>query len=142
MAYINKSDLVAEIERRKQDAINACGGFKSMKEHECNSCIVGQYEEIKEIIDTLEVKEPYALWIQYPSIEDGIKAYAEVYSHNIESQLFNQLTKEQQVLWRKEIEQACISGGEVGVELATDPRYRENLEVNEVDLEKETDEQI
>ena len=51
----------------------------------------------------------------------------------------NQLTKEQQTLWRKEIEQACISGGEVGVELARDPRYKENFEVKEVNLDKEMD---
>lgn len=73
------------------------------------------------------------MWIQYPSIEDGIKAYAEVYSFNIESQLFHQLTKEQQALWRKEIEQACVSGSEVGVELATDPRYKESLEAEEME---------
>lgn len=73
------------------------------------------------------------MWIQYPSIEDGIKAYAEVYSFNIESQLFHQLTKEQQALWRKEIEQACVSGSEVGVELTTDPRYKESLEAEEME---------
>lgn len=77
------------------------------------------------------------LRIQYASIEQGIKAFAETYSFNIESELFPQLTKEQQTLWRKEIEQACISGGYDGVELARDPRYKENLEVKEVDLEKE-----
>lgn len=54
--YINKAALVAEIERRKQDAINNCGGFKSMREHECDSCIVWQYEEMENIINTLEVK--------------------------------------------------------------------------------------
>ena len=51
--------------------------------------------------------------------------------------MFNQLTKEQQALWRKEIEQACISGGYDGVQLARDPRYKENFEIKEVDLEKE-----
>lgn len=55
--YIDKSTLVEEIERRKQDAINNCGGFKSMREHECDSCIVGQYEEMEEILNTFEVKE-------------------------------------------------------------------------------------
>lgn len=55
--YINKAALVAEIERRKQDAINNCGGFKSAREHECDSCIVWQYEEIENIINSLEVKE-------------------------------------------------------------------------------------
>ena len=55
--YIPKYALVAEIERRKQDAMNNCGGFKSMREHECDGCIVEQYEEMKNIIDTLEVKE-------------------------------------------------------------------------------------
>ena len=72
-------------------------------------------------------------------VKAGIQAHAETYSFNIESELFNQLTKEQQALWRKEIEQACISGGEVGVELAKDPRYKENLEVKEVDFETELD---
>jgi hypothetical protein len=75
--------------------------------------------------------------IQYASIESGIKAHAEDYSFNVESELFNQLTKEQQALWRKEIEQACISGGYGGVELARDPRYKENLEVKEVNLDRE-----
>lgn len=88
---------------------------------------------ILDIIDTLKVIDPYEQCVQYSSIEDGIKAHAETYSFNIESELFNQLTKEQQALWRKEIEQACISGGEAGVELATDPRYKEKLEVKEME---------
>lgn len=75
--------------------------------------------------------------IQYASREQGIKAFAETYSFNIESELYSQLTKEQQTLWRKEIEQAVISGGEEGLELARDIRYKENVEVKEVDLEKE-----
>ena len=87
-------------------------------------------------------KDPYDQCIQYPTVRDGIEAHAETYSFNIESQLFPQLTKEQQALWRKEIEQACISGGEVGVELARDIRYKENVEVKEVDLEKYLKEDI
>ena len=70
-------------------------------------------------------------------LKSGIQAHAEEYSFNIESELFYQLTKEQQKLWRKEIEQAYISGGEIGVELAKDPRYKENLKVKEVNLCKE-----
>ena len=87
-------------------------------------------------------KDPYDQCIQYPTVRDGIEAHAETYSFNIESQLFPQLTKEQQALWRKEIEQACISGGEVGVDLARDIRYKENVEVKEVDLEKYLKEDI
>ncbi len=37
---------------------------------------------------------------------------AEEYSFNIESSLFQQLNKEQQELWRKEIEQAYSAGAE------------------------------
>ena len=85
-------------------------------------------------------KDPYEQCVQYASIEGGIKSHAETYSFNIESQLFPQLTKEQQKLWRKEIEEACISGGYAGYSLAKDPRYKENLEVKEVDLEKELNE--
>lgn len=125
--YILKSDLVAEINKRIMDAPINCYGHQR----------VWAYNDIKDIIDTIEVKDPYEKYIQYASIEDGIKAHAETYSFNIESELFNQLTKEQQALWRKEIEQACISGGEVGVELARDIRYKENVEMKEVDLEKE-----
>lgn len=55
--YIDKDALIAEIERRKQDAINNCGGFKSMREHECDSCIVGLFEEMEEILNTFEVKD-------------------------------------------------------------------------------------
>ena len=62
--------------------------------------------------------------VQYASIEEGIKAHAETYSFNIDSLLYNQLNKDQQELWRKEIEQAVISGGEAGVELANDRRYQ------------------
>ena len=134
--YIPKSALVIEIEKRKNfnETLNAHSRLD-----ECNA--------ILSFIDTLEVKEvdnfltPFISFkdmvnIQYPSVNDGIKAHAEIYSFNIESELFNQLTPEQQKLWRKEIEQACISGGDAGVELARDPRYKENLEVKEVDLEK------
>lgn len=91
-------------------------------------------QEDKELLLKDLLENPYGRCIQYPSIKDGIKAHAETYSFNIESELFNQLTKEQQKLWRKEIEQAYISGGNVGVELAGDTRYKENLEVKEVDL--------
>lgn len=76
------------------------------------------------------IEQAYRRCIQYDSIEAGIQANAEIYSFNIESNLFNQLTKEQQELWRKEIEQAYISGGETGVELARDIRYKENLDVD------------
>jgi len=81
------------------------------------------------------MKDPYGECVQYNSIEAGIQRYAGTYSFNIESKLFNQLTKEQQGLWRKEIEQAYIIGGETGVELARDPRYKENLEVKEAQEE-------
>ena len=54
--YINKSALIAEIERRKEEAESNCGGYKSYDEHRCNACIVDFYEEFLEIIDTIEVK--------------------------------------------------------------------------------------
>lgn len=73
--------------------------------------------------------------IQYDSIKSGIEAFASTYSFNIESKLFPQLTKEQQQLWREEIEQAVIAGGEDGIELSRDNRYKENktTEWNEKD---------
>lgn len=132
--YIDKSALVSEIEKRIKNLYPKGGQgmvvTKILKDH---------YEDLLSFIDTLEVKDPYITCIQYGNKELAIKAHAEDYSFNIESELFNQLTKEQQALWRKEIEQACISGGYSGLNLAKDPRYKENLEVKEVDLEKEMD---
>lgn len=90
------------------------------------------FKQLLEYLDSLEVIDPYEQYIQYASIESGIKAHAEDYSFNIESELFNQLTKEQQALWRKEIEEACISGGYAGYQLAKDPRYKKNLELKEM----------
>ena len=121
--YILKSAVVTEIKRRRS------------KNSESKIHLVAAFEDnyLLSFLDTLEVKDPYEQYIQYSSIKDGIKAHAEIYSFNIESKLFNQLTKEQQELWREEIEQACISGGEAGVELARDIRYKENLEVKEVE---------
>lgn len=55
--YIDKSALVAEIEKRKKEAESNCGGYKSYDEHRCDFCTVGFYEEFLEILDTLEVKE-------------------------------------------------------------------------------------
>ena len=64
--------------------------------------------------------------IQYASIDGAIKAHAEDYSFNIESELFHQLTPEQQKMWRKEIERAVLSGAYSGLNLARDKRYEEN----------------
>ena len=41
---------------------------------------------------------------------------AKNYSFNIESQLFHQLSKEQQILWKKEIEEAYTNGKKNGIE--------------------------
>lgn len=133
--YISKSNVVIEIESKKKyaqtmgdNAIN--GSMQQFYDGMKQSCI-----DILSFLDTLEVIDLYEQRIQYDSIKAGIQAHAEIYSFNIESELFNQLTKEQQKLWREEIEQACISGGEAGVELARDPRYKEN----QMDIEKEFD---
>ena len=57
MKLIDKDALVAEIEERKKEAESNCGGYKSYDEHCCNACIVDFYEELLEIINTIEVKE-------------------------------------------------------------------------------------
>jgi len=130
--YISKDALVAEIEKAYK--------FHEKRGNKHDSSICDVLYGLSHRIDTLEVIDPYEQCIQYASVESGIKAHAETYSFNIESELFNQLTKEQQTLWRKEIEQACISGGEMGVELAKDIRYKENVEMKEVDLDYIKDE--
>lgn len=131
--YISKSALITKIKKRFDEYTSSIlkhyDAYKEAKAQELGKILT--------ILDTLEVIDPYEQCIQYASIESGIKAHAEDYSFNIESELFNQLTKEQQALWRKEIEQAVISGGYNGLDLAKDTRYKENLEVKEVDFEKE-----
>lgn len=79
--------------------------------------------------------------IQYASIDGAIKAHAEDYSFNIESELFQQLTPEQQKMWRKEIERAVLSGAYSGLNLARDKRYEENRQEESVseELEDEID---
>ena len=138
--YIPKSALVTEIEKLKDGAHNGVSFNKSRQSMGLKSelstweHLENAFATVLKIIDTLEVKDPYEQCVQYDSIKAGIKAHAEEYSFNIESELFHQLTKEQQELWRKEIEQACISGGNAGIELARDSRYKESLEVKGVDL--------
>lgn len=126
--YIDKAAVMAEIKNRikKIPKDETDERFKAIYGNEAFVLT-----NLLSFIDTLEVKDPYEQCVQYDSIKAGIQSHAETYSFNIESKLFNQLTKEQQELWKEEIEQACISGGEVGVELARDPRYKENLEAKE-----------
>lgn len=138
--YISKAAVVAKINKLKvhsEEAVQEFGREGYMDNVLFEQSKIRICEKLLSFLDTLEVIDPYEQLIQYPSREDAIQAHAEDYSFNIESELFNQLTKEQQKLWRKEIEQACVSGGYSGLNLAKDPRYKENLEVKEVDLEKE-----
>ena len=129
--YISKSAVVAEIKRIEHET-----NYESFTDEVLGKRCVCR--SLLSFLNTLEVEDPYEQCIQYDSVKAGIQANAEIYSFNIESNLFNQLTKgEQQELWRKEIEQAYIIGGETGVELARDIRYKENLEAKEVGLEKE-----
>lgn len=60
--------------------------------------------------------------IQYDSIESAKEAFAEIYSFNIESELYPQLNENQQELWRKEIEWAINAGVDYGIELSKDKR--------------------
>ena len=92
-------------------------------------------EKVQQSIDDIINSIPCDPKIQYASIDAAIKAHAEDYSFNIESELFNQLTPEQQKLWRKEIEQACISGGYGGLDLGRDKRYEENKSPIDEDLD-------
>jgi len=101
--------------------------------------VTGQYTAYESIEKTIKKYFPKYIdeRIQYASVDDGIYAHAETYSFNIPSELFDQLTPEQQKLWRKDIEDAVISGGYCGVELARDERYEENQEKFEDSLKDE-----
>jgi len=140
--YLLKDDVIAEIEK-----LISNGKLKCQQAQENNDQVshiawsehIATCGKILSILNTLKVKEVNEECIQYDSIKAGIQTSAETYSFNIESQLYNQLvTKEQQKLWRKEIEQAYIIGGEESVELAKDPRYKEN-KVQEEPVSKDLD---
>lgn len=118
--YIRKSEIKAEIERLEKSNQEYKKTWK-WKFKWFYRRIIGRLEVLaglKNFLDTLEVEDPYEQRIQYDSIRAGIYAYTETYSFNIKSELFKQLTKEQQSLWYKEIKQAVINGGNAGVELA------------------------
>ena len=138
MELIDKSKLLEELKRCEKICEDYMSSHKDAVSQGIANAKRAVCQHFIKFLDTLEVKDPYEQCVQHPSIKDGIEAHAKTYSFNIESELFPQLTKEQQALWRKEIEQACISGGDVGVTLARDQRYKENLEVQE-DLDEELD---
>lgn len=117
--YIPKDAVIAEIKKRKKEAESNCGGYKSYDEHHCNACIVGFYEEFLEILDTLEVKEIRLPSPRFPHLNNIVdKVFG---TGNLESLEYEEA--EQLVLLAKE-------------ELLKD------LEVKEVDLEKELDSMI
>lgn len=117
--YLPKAAIVAEIKKRKKEAESNCGGYKSYDEHRCNACIVGFYEEFLEILDTLEVKEIKLPNPRFPHLNNIVdKVFG---TGNLESLEYEEA--EQLVLLAKE-------------ELLKD------LEVKEVDLEKELDSMI
>lgn len=121
--YIDKDALIARIKGLKMDIENISNEYdEGFWEGRATA-----FDDVICALSTLEVKDPYEQCVQYDSVKAGIQAHAETYSFNIESELFNQLTKEQQALWKKEIEQACISGGDAGYLLAKDPHYKEIL---------------
>ena len=125
MELINKYAVLNEIDKL-QESIKSTAIDSRINKEQAEAYRV--FVKLIDFIENLEVINNFheQETIQFDSIKAGIQAHAETYSFNIESKLFNQLTKEQQKLWREELEQACISGGEAGVELARDPRYKEN----------------
>jgi len=103
---IDKAAVKAIIGRMQDCTMDEDGNFYS-------SSALAEYNilcDLENRLDTLEVKDPYEQCVQYDSIKAGIQAHAETYSFNIESELFQQLTKEQQVLWRKETENTFNNG--------------------------------
>ena len=111
-------DVVKDITANKESAIKF---LKSAGIMDDNGELAEMYRSEQKSADY-----NYDNRIQYDSIKSGVEAFASTYSFNIESKLFSQLTKEQQQLWREEIEQAVVAGGENGIELARDNRYKEN----------------
>ena len=133
---INEIDSkLEELYGKLPDASKVIDGTATTEE----IAVTSQYTAYESIEKTIKKYFPKYMdnRIQYASVDDGIHAHADTYSFNIPSELFDQLTPEQQKLWRKDIEDAVISGGYCGVELARDERYEENQEEFEDSLNDE-----
>lgn len=111
MKLIDKDAVLSEIKMYKNSLCDRNGNLENI---ESNSVVYDTLSDLEGTIDALEVIN-FCEQTQYNPIKASIQIHASDYSFNIESKLFNQLTKEQQELWRKEIEQAYISGGELGI---------------------------
>lgn len=119
--FIEKSAVVAEINRLDEHYHIS----KSAEGRKFIACLLAFSENpYEQLIQDVSIKEAVER-----GIKEGIRTHAQMYSFYIQSELFNQLTKEQQKRYIKEIEQACISGGFNGVKLAKDSRCKESLEV-------------
>lgn len=97
MTTIDK--IKAEIERLKGQLIR--GACAAQIEMETN-CKEEAYDEVISFLSTLEPEKPI--------IPDDLEEAAGEYSFNIPSKLFHLLSEDQQILWKKEIEQAYLAG--------------------------------
>lgn len=99
MKLIDKSVIIVDIiEKRIKELRNL------YKEKE------GKLDPIQKTAILLCIEECKAILSSLLNIIETNDADAEEYSSNIESRLFSQLTKEQQKLWKEEIEQAYKAG--------------------------------
>lgn len=104
--YIDKSELTKELLGRIDD--NTRKGES-----------VYDYCEVLSIIGELKVfYNPVELdKVQYTDLRNALQDHARSYAFRVESLLFPQLNKDQQVLWAQDLERAVISGGEEAIGL-------------------------
>jgi len=120
--YIDKSELTKELLSRIDD--NTRRGRD-----------VSDYVEVLSILEELKVfYNPVELdKVQYTDLRNALQIHAESYAFNVESPLFPQLNKDQQLLWVRDLEQAVISGGEEAIGLVGYNR----VHTGEIELDKE-----
>ncbi len=120
--YIDKSELTKELLSRVSD--NTRKGQS-----------VSDYIEVLSIIDDLGVfYNPVELdKVQYTDLRNALQTYARSYAFKVESLLFPQLNKDQQILWARDLEQAVISGGDEAIGLVG---YNK-VHIGEIELDKE-----
>lgn len=120
--YIDKSELTKELLGRIDD--NTRKGQS-----------VSDYVEALSIIGNLGVfYNPVELdKVQYTDLRNALQTYARSYAFKVESLLFPQLNKDQQILWARDLEQAVISGGDEAIGLVG---YNK-VHIGEIELDKE-----
>ena len=103
---MTNEELIVKIKTEFERRIKILREDKVVRQNCTSNFLEGKifgYEQVLSFLSTLESGRP---------VPADLEEAAGEYSFNIPSKLFHHLSKEQQILWKKEIEQAYLAGAE------------------------------